>query len=361
MNFIIAGGGTGGHLFPALAIGEKLAKMGANVTYFGSKFGIESAILKQKKVNHFLLNIRGIQRGFDLKSIGKNLLFPFRFCFSILYALYIIKRTNPKIIIGTGGYSSGIPLFCAKILRIPMLLHEQNSFPGITTRFFAKKAKVVCIASEESKKYIKSSKLEFTGNPIRGNIKKLDAKIARKKMKLNEDKFTLFFMGGSQGSKPINEHLFENYKNYIDQNCQIIWQCGKLSYNNLNKSIQHPDIHIIDFIDEMDVAYSSASLVVCRSGAISLAELTACGKAMILIPFPQAAGNHQVFNAKELETKNAAKVVLQNELQHGKLEEIVMDLKNNPKKIIELENNSKACAIENATEQIINQIIGIAA
>ena len=139
---LIAGGGTGGHLFPALAIGEKLSEFGVNVIYLGSNYGIESKILKQMELNHFLLNIRGLQRGLDLKSIGKNLLLPFRIVTSIILAIKKIKQTNPVLVIGTGGYSAGIPLFCANLLKIPTLLHEQNSFPGITTRYFSKKAKV---------------------------------------------------------------------------------------------------------------------------------------------------------------------------------------------------------------------------
>lgn len=358
---LIAGGGTGGHLFPAMAIGEKLSEIGANVIYFGSKYGIESTILKQKDLNHFLLNIRGIQRGLDFKSIGKNLLLPFRLVVSIILALKKINQAKPVLIIGTGGYSAGIPLFCANLLNIPTLLHEQNSFPGITTRYFSKKAKIVCIANEDSKKYIKSNRIEFTGNPIRENIKKMDVRNSRKKMNLGEEKFTIFFMGGSQGSKPINDHLLNNYKYYINQNCQIIWQCGKHSFDKINSIIQHPDIHLKEFINEMDLAYSSASLVVCRSGAISLAELTVCEKAMVLIPFPQAAGNHQVHNAISLEKEKAAKVVLQKKLKDGILEEVVMDLKNNPEKIIEMEKHSKECAVTNSTDKIINHILEIAA
>ena len=358
---LIAGGGTGGHLFPALAIGEKLSEFGVNVIYFGSKYGIESKILKQMELNHFLLNIRGIQRGLDLKSIGKNLLLPFRIVTSIILAIKKIKQTNPVLVIGTGGYSAGIPLFCANLLKIPTLLHEQNSFPGITTRYFSKKAKVVCIANEDSKKSIKSNRIEFTGNPIRSDIKKIDTRVSRKEMNLDEEKFTIFFMGGSQGSMPINDHLLKNYNNYIDQNCQIIWQCGKHSFEKINSIIQHPDIHLKEFINKMDLAYSSASLVVCRSGAISLAELTACEKAMVLIPFPQAAGNHQFHNAKSLEKEKAAKVVLQNELKKGTLEKVVLDLKNNPEKIIEMEKQSKDCAILNSTDKILNHILEIAA
>lgn len=360
-NIIIAGGGTGGHLFPAMAIGDKLEEYGANIIYFGSKYGIESTIHKEKQKKHYLLNIRGIQRGFDLKSIGKNILFPFRFCSSLIYTLKKINKSKPIIIIGTGGYSSGIPLFCARILRIPILLHEQNSFPGITTRYFSKKAKTVCIANKDSKKYINSDNIKFTGNPIRKSINKIDVNISRKKMKLDGNKFTLFFMGGSQGSKPINEHLMLHYKFYLEQNCQIIWQCGNNSYEKINAVIQHPDIHLKSFINKIDLAYSSASIVICRSGAISLAELTACGKAMILIPFPQAAGNHQEHNAFSLEKQNAAKVVLQSKLKSGLLEKIIMELKNNPEKIIELERCSARNAVLNATDKIVIHIMELAA
>jgi UDP-N-acetylglucosamine--N-acetylmuramyl-(pentapeptide) pyrophosphoryl-undecaprenol N-acetylglucosamine transferase len=357
---IIAGGGTGGHLFPAMAIGEKLSLMGANVLYFGSKFGIESDIFKNKKLDYKLLNIRGIQRGLDFRSIGKNILFPFRFIMSFIVAITIIKKRKPRVVVGTGGYSSGIPLLCASILNIPTLIHEQNSYPGITTRYFSKKATKVCISYENSKKFIDSNNIILTGNPIRSSIKKIDRSIALNKMNLEQNKFTIFFMGGSQGSKPINDYLIKNYKKYLDADCQILWQCGKHSFNELKGKITHPNIHLIAFIDDMEIAYSSASLVICRSGAISISELTACGKAMILIPFPHSAGNHQLHNAQALKAKNSSIVVLQENLPTGELENIVIDLKNKPSKLLNLEENSLKLAKLNATDEIITHILEIA-
>lgn len=358
---IIAGGGTGGHLFPALAIGEKLTEIGADVFYFGSKFGIEARILKEKNLPHLLLNIRGIQRGLDFSSIRKNLLLPFRFLYSMVRAYKKFKQSKPSIVIGTGGYSSGIPLYCAKFLNIPIVLHEQNSYPGITTRIFAKKAEVVCIANEKAIQYLDTDNYKITGNPIRASIKKINQLDARKKMNLTDDKFTIFFFGGSQGSKPINDYLIENYQAFLKLNCQIIWQSGKHSYDKILKKVNHPDVHIKSFINQMDLAYSAASLVVCRSGAISIAELTAFGKAMILIPFPQAAGNHQEYNARALEEKKAAIVVLQKDLNSGILQEKVKDLIHNGEKIIELESNSKQNEIQDSTEKIVNHILEVAA
>jgi len=358
---LIAGGGTGGHLFPAMAIGEKLSLMGAKVLYFGSKFGIESDIFKNNNLDYKLLNIRGIQRGLDFKSIGKNILFPYRFILSFIIAFITIKKRKPRVVVGTGGYSSGIPLLCASILNIPTLIHEQNSYPGITTRYFSKKATKVCIAYENSKKFIQSNNFILTGNPIRDSIKKINSSIAKKKMNLDSNKFTIFFMGGSQGSKPINDYLIKNYNKYLDADCQILWQCGKHSIEELKVKISHPNIYLTAFIDDMGMAYSSANLVICRAGAISISELTACGKAMVLIPFPQSAGNHQLHNAQALEQENSAKVVLQENLHTGELENIIFELKNNPSQIIDLEKNALRIAKLNATDDIVTQILEIAA
>ncbi|MAJ44775.1 MAG: undecaprenyldiphospho-muramoylpentapeptide beta-N-acetylglucosaminyltransferase [Candidatus Marinimicrobia bacterium] len=360
-GIIIAGGGTGGHLFPALTIGAKLSEVGADVFYMGSKFGIEASLFKNKNLSYLLLNIRGIQRGLDLKSIGKNFLFPYRFIYSMLKAFMKIKRFKPSIVIGTGGYSSAIPLFCAKFLKIPIILHEQNSYPGITTRFFAKNAKVVCVANEKTKNYIESRNIKITGNPIRSSIRKINQSEAQNKMNLGTDKFTIFFFGGSQGSKPINDFLVRNYKFFLKLGCQLIWQCGQNSYEKIIKQVNHPDVHIKSFINQMDIAYSAASLVVCRSGAISIAELTAFGKAMILIPFPQAAGNHQEYNARVLEEKKAAIVILQKELNKGILQKTVKELVNSKNKIIEYEIQAKKNEIKNSTEKILKQIIEVAA
>lgn len=358
---IIAGGGTGGHLFPALAIGEKLVASGAKVYYFGSKYGIEKDILKKKKYPHLLLNIKGIQRGLNIFSITKNLWLTIRFLRSLFIALKIIRQKKPIIIIGTGGYSSGIPLFCASILNIPILLHEQNSYPGLTTRLFAKKARVVCVANKVAIKYLNSKQNIITGNPIRSSLIKIDKLIARKKMQLNKDKFTIFIFGGSQGSKPINEYFIRKYSSYINLNCQIIWQCGKKSYNDISRKINHPDIHLTAFIDQIDIAYSAASIVICRSGAISLAELTSFGKAMILIPFPESAENHQEHNARFLEQNSAAIVVLQKDLKTEKLFNKVHELISDNKKISELEKKAKQCSVKKSTNKIFKQIMDIAA
>ena len=177
------------------------------------------------------------------------------------------------------------------------------------------------------------------------------------KMKLDKFKFTIFFMGGSQGSKPINDHLLKNYKKYLNKDCQILWQCGAHSIDYLSSMINHPNIHLTAFINDINFAYSSASLVVCRSGAISLAELTASKKAMILIPFPQSASNHQMFNANTMQNNKSALVVCQDKLKSGELEKLIFDLIKHPSKIKELEDNASNLAEKNATNKIIDQIL----
>ena len=203
MNIIIAGGGTGGHLFPAFAIGGRLEKEGAKVTYIGSIYGIEKNYKTELKNKLYLLNITGIDRTVSMKSFLNNLVFPFRFVISYLKSIIIIKRIKPKIIIGTGGYSSGIPLLVGILLNVKSIIHEQNSYPGITTRSLSKKVNKVLIAYNNLEKYISTTNCLFTGNPVRENLNSINREDACKEINLDPNKKIIFILGGSQGSKPF--------------------------------------------------------------------------------------------------------------------------------------------------------------
>ena len=353
-NIIISGGGTGGHLFPALALGDSLKSMGYNVKYIGSKYGIESEVLKKRNEHAYFLNIKGIQRSLTIHSIINNLIFPIRFILSYIKSWKIITSLNPCIIIGTGGYASGLPLLVGVAKKITTLIQEQNSFPGITTRKLHLKVNSVCIAYKKANDFLNNTGV-ITGNPIRKNLKVYQKQDAVEYYGLNINKPILLIIGGSQGSLPFNNHFKDNYKKYIDNNIQIIWQCGqKNSY--LEGKFICEGLIIKPFIKNIDYAYSAADIVVSRAGALAIEELKLFAKPMILIPFPHAANNHQYYNAQELYIKEAAILVEQSQLTKGDLEKIVFNTINDTNKLKSLSDNAKTMSFPNAINDI-NKII----
>ena len=353
-HIIISGGGTGGHLFPAIAIGDSLKSKGHKVSYIGSKFGLEAEILKNLK-STYLLNIKGIQRTLTIKSIYNNLIFPYRFIISYLKSWIIISSIKPDIIIGTGGYSSGLPLLVGIQKKIKTLIQEQNSFPGITTRKLYNKVDSVCIAYESANKYL-GNKGILLGNPIRQNLKSYPKKKACETLGLSTKKPTILIVGGSQGSVPINNHFINNYKTYTQNNIQILWQCGK-NNSKIKNDINIDNVIIKPFIKNMSMAYSAADIVISRAGALAIEELKLFQKPMILIPFPFAANNHQYFNALELVEQEAAILISQDQLVKGRLESTVLDIVENKKKLADLSTNAKKMSHPNAIKNITNIII----
>ena len=241
-TILIAGGGTGGHLFPAIAIAEKLNNY--KIIYIGSKKGIESKI---NSLNNFerkyFLDITGIHRNFSLKSICNNLIFPYRFIKTYIKSRNIIKLHNPKVIIGTGGYCSGLPILAGIHMGIPTLIQDQNSIPGLITRKLCNQVNTICIAYNNVKKIIKNKNIVLTGNPINPNLYNnqslSDAEI-KNKLGLNNKNKIILFLGGSQGAQSINNHLYNNLNYYVDNNFQVILQCGEKNYEYISKKINIP-------------------------------------------------------------------------------------------------------------------------
>ena len=328
---IIAGGGTGGHLFPAIAIGEEIKERfpKAEIHFVGSNFGLEAKVFPVKDLLHTLLPIRGFQRGFSINSILKNLILPYRILKSLLKVSALFKEFNPTLVIGTGGYASALPLFMATMQKksIPIVLQEQNSFPGITTRWFSKKANLICAAFKTENLNFEN-KLFITGNPIRSNIVSGSRAKALKIYDMDIKKNTLFVFGGSQGSAVLNKSL-ENILNKFDnQSIQVLWQTGDNEYNKYKK-YKNDTIKIVPFINDMAAAYALSDLVVCRSGALTLSEVTTCGKPSILIPFAAAAGNHQMKNAETLYQAGASILIEEKDLNSNKLLKRINYLINN--------------------------------
>tara|TARA_B100001079_G_scaffold258887_1_gene257528 strand:+ start:74 stop:1207 length:1134 start_codon:yes stop_codon:yes gene_type:complete len=360
-NIIIAGGGTGGHLFPAIAIGEEIKERipQAQIHFIGSDFGLEAKVFPVKDLLHTLLPIRGLQRGFSYDSLIKNLVLPFRIISSLLKIRTLFKDFKPELVIGTGGYASALPLLMATMQKtsIPIILQEQNSFPGITTRWFANKASLICIAFKINDKNLKH-KIVLTGNPIRNNIVLGEKSLALKEHNLDERKKTVFVFGGSQGSAFLNKSMEKIINRFNGISVQILWQTGDNEYNNYKKYMSD-SIKVTPFINDMASAYALSDLVVCRSGALTLSEVTACGKPSILIPFAAAAGNHQLKNAKILYDTGASILFEEKDLNHDNLFNKINHLVNNKVKLDEMSSASKTLGKPNATKIIVDHIMKI--
>jgi len=354
-TIFISGGGTGGHLFPAIAIGSELLKHNFSIIYIGSKYGIEKKYLNDNNLKHYLLNIRGIQRQISLKNIYINLLFPFRFILSYIISMMLILKYKPKAIIGTGGYASGVPLIAGISLKVPIMIQEQNSIPGLITRKLNKKARKIFLGFKETKKILNETSI-YTGNPIRHSLKNYNKEKSKGKLGFSINKKLILIIGGSQGARAINYYIYNNIDFFIKNKFQIYWQCG---FNDLNKisQIKHDTIKIIPFIEDMSLAYSAADLVLSRSGAISISELSFMRKAAIFIPLPTAADNHQEINSQYLEQKKACISISQNNLQTGILQKEILDVLMNKKYIEELEKNISNFSNKNSTVKIVNEIL----
>ena len=355
-TIVIAGGGSGGHLFPALAIGDELQNKGYSIKYIGSKYGIESKIFKKINNEYYLLNIRGIQRTLSFKNIINNLLFPIRFLMSYIITIKILKRLNPIMVIGTGGYASGLPLLASIRMNIKTLIHEQNSYPGLTTRKLSNKVDSVCITTLETKKYLNGNVI-LTGMPIRNNFIKINKSDACIKLGLSSNKKTIFVVGGSQGSETFNQYFKKNYEFYIKNDIQLIWQCGYKNLSKYKKIVNHKNILIQDFFDQIDYAYCAADIIVSRAGAVAVNEISLMKKAMILVPLPSSAANHQFHNAKFYEDNNAALMIEEKKLKGNIIEDSILKLLNNKEKLKSMGLNASNLIIKDAKEKIKDQII----
>ena len=355
---LIAGGGTGGHLFPALSIGEELEKNKIKVEYIGSYYGIEKEFLINTNCKFHLLNITGIQRSLSIKAIYMNLVFPLRFLISYLKSIFIIKKIKPSIIIGTGGYVSGLPLIAGIQCKIPTVIQDQNSVPGLITKKLHNKVNKIFLAYSIANKKLNKDKCSNTGNPTRSELIKINKKEALKKLNLESNKNTILILGGSQGSSPINNYIKKNIDYFNQNGFQLIWQCGNYDYKKLT-TFNNKNILIKPFFENMSVIYSACDLVISRAGALTISELTNMSKAMILIPYPQAAENHQQINAEYILNNNACKVIEQTDLDSYSLIDSINELFKDDKKIQKLEENAKNISKPKATENIVKNIMDI--
>lgn len=306
---IISGGGTGGHIFPAIAIADEIKRRNplAKVLFVGAKGKMEMEKVPQAGYKIEGLEITGFQRKFKLS----NFLLPFKIVKSLLKARKIIKRFKPDLVIGVGGYASGPTLKMAQFIGIPTVIQEQNSFPGKTNRILANKTECVCTAYEGMEKYFPKTKVILTGNPVRKELSGpiCERHVALEMFNLQPDKPIILVIGGSLGAKTLNRSMLQGVEAFNSEGVQLLWQCGKLYYERLMDELIVKDktnIHLHQFISRMDCAYAAADLIISRAGAISVSELSIVGKPVILVPSPNVSEDHQTKNGMALVEKNAA-------------------------------------------------------
>ncbi|MFQ5607015.1 MAG: undecaprenyldiphospho-muramoylpentapeptide beta-N-acetylglucosaminyltransferase [Candidatus Zixiibacteriota bacterium] len=315
VRIIFAGGGTGGHFYPALAIARALEKALAprvcQIRFVGSRRGIE---YRQRETLGYpleLMNIRGLARSLSLR----NLLFPFVLMGALIKSNSLLSSFQPHLVVGTGGYVSG-PIVQRAVARgIPSAIQEQNSYPGLTTRHLAGKVDRVYLGFADAiKRLPQDSPVMTTGNPVRQEIGHGSAQAAHEMFDLNPDKKTILILGGSQGASSINGAVLSGLSD-LDESTQLLWQAGSLEYEALKeKAGSHPAVRLFAFTDRIADAYAVADLAICRAGALTVAELKASGVPALLVPYPQATANHQLMNARSVESRGAAVVIEDDQL-----------------------------------------------
>ena len=355
-KIIISGGGTGGHIYPAISIADQLTKKITNckILFIGAKNKMEMKKVPENGYKIIGLWISGFQRSY--KSLS-NLLLPLKIILSLFHSLVIILKYNPKIVIGTGGYASGPVMYVASILRIPVFIQEQNSYPGLTNRILSKYAKKIFVAYDGMDKYFTSSKIVFSGNPIRKSIKNLSLKNKNdylKQIGFNSNLKTVLFVGGSLGAGRINDFVSKNLNYFKKNNLQVILQCG-VRYQSKYESINNSHIKVLPFIKDMDKAFSAADIIVSRSGASIISELCFVGKPVIFIPSPNVAENHQYKNAKKLYDLGAAEYVEEDEIEY-KLTSIINKILVSDIYYSSLSDKISAFSKPNASKLIVNEI-----
>ncbi len=356
-RFLFAGGGTGGHLFPAVAVAEKIREKipDAEILFVGSKSKIEGRVVPKLGFRFKPIWVKGFARRFSLE----NFLFPVKLVVSIMQSIFINMSFKPKVAIGSGGYTSGPAIYGASLLGAKVILLEQNSFPGVTTRILEKYAEEIHISFKDSEKYFKNkSKLKFTGNPVRESLLNINKGDALRSFGLKRSKKTLLVLGGSLGAASINEAVANSINFFEVKDIQVIWQTGKNYYSKF-KHLNSEKIKVRDFIEEMNLAYSASNLILARAGATTIAELLTLAIPAALVPSPNVAANHQYYNAKSLSDQKAA-ILIEDHLLNDKLQEVLSTVLFDDKKLNELSMNAKRISRPDAAEIIAQSAIRLA-
>jgi len=353
-KFILSGGGTGGHIYPAIAIANelKLQFPDAEFLFVGAKDKMEMQKVPQAGYEIKGLWIAGLQRKLTLQ----NMMFPLKLATSLLESRRIIRQFKPNVVIGTGGFASGPLLQAAGGAGIPTVIQEQNSFPGITNKLLSKKANAICVAYENLERFFPKEKIVLTGNPVRQDLIDIDSKReeAITFYGLDPNKKTLLVLGGSLGARRVNQLIEKELQNILSQDVQIIWQCGKLYFEDYKKYNQ-PNVKVVDFIERMDFVYAAADVIISRAGASSVSELCIVGKPVIFIPSPNVAEDHQTKNAQAIVDAKGAVLLKESELE-SQFSIVFEALLKDKGKQSQLSENIKKLARPNAVKVIVEEI-----
>lgn len=354
-KFILSGGGTGGHIYPAIAIANelKLQFPDAEFLFVGAKDKMEMQKVPQAGYEIKGLWIAGLQRKLTLQ----NLMFPLKLASSLLESKKIIKKFKPNVVIGTGGFASGPLLQAAGSAGIPTVVQEQNSYPGITNKLLSKKANAICVAYQNLERFFPKEKIVLTGNPVRQDLIDIESKREEAIIFYNLDpnKKTLLILGGSLGARRINQLIEKELQNFLSQDVQVIWQCGKLYFEDYKKYNQ-PNVKVVDFIERMDFVYAVSDVIISRAGASSVSELCIVGKPVIFIPSPNVAEDHQTKNAQAIVDAKGAILLKESELNE-QFSIVFEALLKDSGKQKQLSDNIKKLARPKATQDIVAQIV----
>jgi len=363
MRAVITGGGTGGHIYPALAIADELKKRGWEIIYLGSNERMEAQIVPEHGYQFKGLTVKPLPRKLSIKLFS-SLFYNF---YAFLKALFIIHNFRADIVIGTGGFAAGPTVLAGVLLNKKTVIHEQNAYPGITNKLLARFVDLIMLNFAEAEKHLSlksEDKIYVTGNPVRREIVEADSEKAYSELDLKRELKTILITGGSQGAEIINSNLIDLYKYAVEnKDVQIVHLTGRKNYNSVIQRLQKenidsnsPYIKIIDYLNEMEYALHTADLIISRAGATALSEIAVCGIPSILVPFAESAENHQLYNAESLASRGAALIIEESELSSQKLLKEVKDLISDKEKLEKMSAAAEKKAEFNSLDKIIELI-----
>ncbi len=356
-RILIAAGGTGGHVFPAITIADEIIKLNKNaeLLFVGTKGKIEARVVPQQGYTLAHIWISGFSRSLRVN----NLLFPVKVIVSLVQSFFLIKQFKPDVVIGTGGYVCGPVLYVASMLGFPTIVHESNSFPGLTTRMLSTRATRIFTAFDATTRWLKrKDNIELVGTPTRDVLGTVSREDGLRFFNLDPFKKTVLVFGGSLGASSINQAIKVSIRDITHSGIQVIWQTGKTDTSLVHEMTAIKNCWINTFIDKMEYAFAAADVVVCRAGATTVAELTRLGKAAILIPYPYGAADHQTFNARTLVDAGAAVMIADQDIQ-VKLKDEIISLLNNDIKRQQMDKTSRALGRPNAGNEIAQRILNL--
>lgn len=361
IKVLIAAGGTGGHVYPAIAIADALKEEAENVEilFVGTKNHMEWETVSKAGYDITSIWISGFHRRLTLK----NLLFPLKLITSLVQSMRIVQKFDPDVAISCGGYASGPVGWIASKLDVPLVIQEQNSYPGVTNRILGRSAQLIFTAFKDADHYFPIDSTKVAGNPTRKSLTEIDRQQALETFGFKDDKRTLLILGGSGGARSINRAMARHIKTLHDElNLQIIWQCGRRYYDQLRRDVQprnYENLRLKDFIHDMPAAYAAADLVISRAGALSCSELALTGKPSILVPSPNVAGDHQTENARSMVDEGAAELAADNELEDvlpGMVDKII----NDKQRLNQMSTKTKQLARPDAAHTIAKEVLELA-